>query len=265
MCPPEFFGVEYVINPWMRGNRGAVDRAAAVAQWDALFSLLTDTLGAEVALAPPQPGLPDMVFTANAGLVRGRVFVPARFRCRERRGEEPHFTTWFAQGGWGMQPLPADVAFEGAGDALFDGGNPSLLWAAHGFRTDERAHALLAQALDVEVVPLRLVDPCFYHLDTCFCPLPGGHLLWYPPAFDAASRASVEARVAAPLRRAVGEEDALRFACNAQSVGDAVVLNACSDDLAAWLRGRGFEAHPTPLTEFLKAGGAAKCLTLRLP
>src|SRR5689334_25932 len=100
MCPPDHFGVEYVINPWMAGKLGTVADGRARAQWQALHALLTETLGAEVAQVTPQPGLPDMVFTANAGLLRGGVFVPSRFRYPERQGEEPYFARWFAVNGW---------------------------------------------------------------------------------------------------------------------------------------------------------------------
>ena len=266
MCAPTFFGVEYEINPWMRGNRDRVVRSRAQEQWQALHQLLVETLGLCVDLVPPQPGLPDLVFTANAGLVQGTVMVPSRFRHRERQREEPHYATWFTQAGWTLRPLPDAVrAFEGAGDALFDGADPARLWAAHGFRTDAEAHAPLSRLLDVEVVSLQLIDPRFYHLDTCFCPLPGGYLLWYPPAFAPSSRAEIERRMPRGRRLAASPADARGFACNAV-VADAqtVVLPSCSRALVKALQTWGFSVHTTPLFEFLKAGGAAKCLTLGL-
>jgi len=274
MCPPHFFGVEYVINPWMQGKLGDTQRPLAEAQWNALHTLLTERLGADVLLVPPQARLPDLVFTANAGLVHSGVCIPSRFRHPERQGEEPLFRAWFEAAGYTVTPLPAGIAFEGAGDALFDEGAAALhdqpiLWAAHGFRSDRAAHPLLADIFDAEVLSLGLVDPRFYHLDTCFCPLPGGQLLWYPPAFDAASVGKIEARVPRDRRIAVCAEDAGRFACNAVAFerpggAPAVVLNAASEALREALEARGFSVHETPLTEFLKAGGAAKCLTLRL-
>lgn len=265
MCAPEFFGVEYEINPWMHGKQGTVGFSQAQAQWGALYALLTETLGARVERVAPQPGLPDIVFTANAGLTKGRVVVPSRFRHKERQGEEPHYRAWFERDGFTLRDLPPGVAFEGAGDALFDTAEPGLLWAAHGFRTDEASHAHLADAFGAEVISLRLTDPRFYHLDTCFCPLPGGALLWHPAAFDESSRRKVQERVAEGRRFAVGDADALAFACNAVGVGEsAVVLNSASPELSRWLDGRGLSVHQTPLTEFMKAGGSSKCLTLRL-
>src|SRR5215211_6045663 len=141
MCPPLFFDVEYEINPWMRGNRGVVARNTAQEQWNALVRLLSDRLHNSVDVIAPQPGLPDLVFTANAGLAYRTTVIPARFRHRERQGEVPHYVAWFAEHGWSLEPLPDDgSAFEGAGDALFDTADASLLWAAYGFRTDLAAH-----------------------------------------------------------------------------------------------------------------------------
>lgn len=277
MCAPHYFGVEYVINPWMAGNEGMIRRTEAEAQWEALYGLLANTLGACVSLIPPQPHLPDLVFTANAGLIRGEVCVPARFRHAERRGEEPHFRAWFKAHGFTLADLPAGIAFEGAGDALFDteaeegaGKNDRpILWAAYGFRSDRAAHPLLAEVFGADVVSLALVDPRFYHLDTCFCPLPGGSLLWFPPAFSAESRRLIEERVPAERRIAVCEADTAAFACNAVGLqardgSRALVLNAASEALRGTLAEQGFAVHATPLTEFLRAGGAAKCLTLRV-
>jgi N-dimethylarginine dimethylaminohydrolase len=265
-CAPEYFGVEYVINPWMEGNQGAVT-SAAFRQWDDLYALISGPVGAAVPLIPPRPGLPDMVFTANGGLVRGGVCVPARMRPLQRQGEEPFFRDWFRDHGLRVEELPEGTYFEGAGDALFgvDREGAPLLWCGAGFRTDPTIHPLLGEIFRVPTVSLRLVDPRYYHLDTCFCPLPGGTLLWYPPAFDGESRAAVESLVPAGSRFAVCDQDAMAFACNAIGVETgSVILNDASEPLAGWLTSRGFTVHATPLAEFMKAGGSAKCLTLRL-
>lgn len=265
MCPPVHYGVEYVINPWMKGQEGAVERTCAREQWDTLHRLLVQSLGATVVSVEAHPGLPDMVFTANAGLVRGGLCVPSHFRYPERQGEEAHFRDWFEAHGFRLANLPAGIAFEGAGDALFDEADPELLWAAHGFRTDLSAHPALATLFDVEVVSLRLADSRFYHLDTCFCPLPGGFYLWYPPAFDEASRQVIEKRISSERRAGLCANDAAAFACNAVSIGPtAVVLNDATEALRDWLLERGLTAYPIPLTEFLRAGGSARCLSLRL-
>ncbi len=261
MCAPRLYEVTYVINPWMRDNVGRSSQSRAMQQWQRLYEALTNL--AEVHLIDPVAGSPDMVFTANAGLAREGVVAISRFRHPERQGEEPHFRRWFAKAGYRVVELPEDTAFEGEGDALFSA-DGSRLWVGHGLRTDEKSHELLRSIWKVEVVSLRLIDPRFYHLDTCFAPLPDGSLLYYPEAFDPPSLARIEAYYPEGKRIPVSEADALQFACNAVSVGEILVLNQISEALDERLRERGFRTIQMQLDEFLKAGGAAKCLVMQL-
>src|SRR3984893_2997346 len=260
MCPPEFFQVDYVINPWMEGNIDRANGVLASEQWHRLHGILSGH--GQVELITPLAGSPDMVFTANAGLVLGDRVVLSRFLHRERQAEEPHFLEWFKQHGFRVHELPKDLPFEGAGDALFDRVKP-LLWAGYGFRTELDSHALIAQLLGVEVVSLRLIDKRFYHLDTCLCPLERGFLLYYPPAFDARSNTQIERRVPEKKRFVLDEADAIHVAAYGVNIGDALVLHSASESLKTRLSAAGFLVFETPLTEFIKSGGAAKCLTLR--
>jgi lysine-ketoglutarate reductase/saccharopine dehydrogenase-like protein (TIGR00300 family) len=261
MCAPHHYEVDYVINPWMEGNIHRSSRDQAEAQWNKLCQVLKTY--ATVDLVEPQPGWPDMVFTANAGLVLGDTVVLSRFFHPERQGEEPYFQRWFEDQGYTVHRLPKSLPFEGAGDALLDRAG-RWLWAGYGFRSELDSHPYLAKWLDLEVLSLRLVDRRFYHLDTCFCPLTDGYLLYYPPAFDTYSNRMIELRVPAEKRIAIDEVDAVNFACNAVNIDSIAVMNKASDRLKQVLSDRGFTVVETPLTEFLKAGGAAKCLTLRV-
>lgn len=261
MCSPQFYEVDYVINPWMEGNVHKSSLERAQEQWHGLYQKISER--ANVDLVKPQPGWPDMVFTANAGLILGDQVVLSRFLHPERQGEEPFFKEWFEAQGHTVHVLPPDLPFEGAGDALLDR-EGRWLWAGYGFRTELDSHALVAEWLGIEVLSLHLMDERFYHLDTCFCPLTGGYLLYYPPAFDSYSNRLIEMRVPADKRIAIDEPDAINFACNAVNIGQTVIMNQTSDGLKAQLAAAGFEVVETPLTEFLKAGGAAKCLTLRV-
>ncbi len=261
MCAPHHYDVDYVINPWMEGNIHRSSREQAEAQWQKLYQVLKEH--AAVELVEPQPGWPDMVFTANAGLVLGDRVVLSRFFHEERQGEEPHFQKWFEDNGYTVFVLPEGLPFEGAGDALFDRSG-GWLWAGYGFRSELDSHPYLAKWLDIEVLSLHLVDNRFYHLDTCFCPLAGGYLLYYPGAFDAYSNRLIEMRVPADKRIAINEVDAVNFACNTVNIGQTVVMNKATDALKQRLSDLGFTVIETPLTEFLKAGGAAKCLTLKM-
>ncbi len=261
MCPPNHFEVAYVINPWMEGNISRGSNNIATRQWEALAQLIGQV--AAVERMTPEAGVPDMVFTANAGLILGDKCVLSRFRHPERQAEEPHFGAWFRENGFDVLELPQDMVFEGAGDALLDRGQP-LLWLGHGHRSTLECVPLLKEFLDIEIEPLRLVDERFYHLDTCLCPLEGGYLMYYPTAFDAESQARIMARVPAERRIAVGPADAHHFACNAVNSAGMVFMNRASKGLVRELQSRGFRVKQTPLTEFMKAGGSAKCLTLKL-
>jgi N-dimethylarginine dimethylaminohydrolase len=257
MCPPRYYGIEYEINPWMSRSRGSIAERAHQ-QWSVLHETLCK-LEVKVELLEPVPQLPDLVFTANAGLVYRERFLSSNFRFEVRARESPYFDAWFAAHGFTVEHLPEGLFFEGAGDALFCG---AALFAGYRIRSDVRGHHHIGQVLNKQALPLELVDPRFYHLDTCFCPLAPGEAIYYPAAFDSYGRRVLETNV--PNLLAVAEPEAVRFACNAVVVGKTVIVNTGCERLAEGLRERGYEPIAVELDEFLKAGGSAKCLTLRL-
>jgi N-dimethylarginine dimethylaminohydrolase len=182
---------------------------------------------------------------------------------KERRPEEPYFKKWFRENGFELLDLDEKIGFEGAGDCLLDrAGN--WLWTGYGFRTEFEAHNEIQRFFDIDLVSIRLTDSRFYHIDTCFCPLTGGYLMYHPPAFDFDSRIAIESRIPAEKRIVVDTQDAGNFACNAVNVDDTVIVNKASDRLQQKLRKKGFSVREVPLSEFLKAGGSAKCLTLKV-
>jgi N-dimethylarginine dimethylaminohydrolase len=257
MCPPDYYGIEYEINPWMSRSRQA-DQPLASRQWEALRAILNG-LGARVSLLNPQPGLPDLVFTANAAMIYGRKAILSHFRHEQRQREEPIFEAWLATNGYAVERLPAERFFEGAGDALFAG---QTLVAGYRLRSDIHAQQLVGQMVGSRVVPLELVAGHYYHLDTCFCPLAEDEAIWFPGAFDDYGRRALAEVV--PKLIPVAEEEARSFACNAVVVGQHVVTNTGCPQLHRDLSVRGYTPIETPLSEFVKAGGSAKCLTLRL-
>ena len=261
MCPPDFFTVDYVINPWMAGHESSLDIGLAKRQWTELRDAIAEH--ADVVEMRPVEKLPDMVFTANAGAVYGNKAIASHFMPHERRPEEPHFKQWFRDNGFELLALDEKIGFEGAGDCLRDRGGP-WLWTGYGFRTEIEAHREIADFFDLEVVSIKLVDSRFYHIDTCFCPLTDGFLMYHPPAFDYDSRIAIESRIPPHKRIVVDTLDAGDFACNAVNVGDMVFLNRASEPLKARLMLAGFKVREVDLSEFLKAGGSAKCLTLKL-
>lgn len=274
MCRPDHFEVVYKINPWMEPDdpARAVDRGAAHRQWNTLYDLIV-SLGGEVELVEPVPGLPDMCFTANAGFphsgndfVRAKGVVLSSFREEERRGEEEFFRLAFEGLGYRTQTCD-DLPFEGAGDAFAVDG---VLFLGYGFRTDYYAAGEVSAHAGVgHVVMCRLTDPYFYHLDTCFCPLRSGDgandVLFYRGAFSDATLSSfgLLSRTGCFRFLEVPEGEARRFACNAVQVGTHVILPEGCPETEAMLEGR-YTTHAVPMDQFLKSGGACKCLTLLL-
>src|ERR1700691_3040220 len=244
MCPPTHYEVNYVINPWMTGNVHRSSRLEATEQWEQLHSALRQI--ARVELVEPQPGSPDMVFTANAGLVRDGIVALSSFHHQERQGEEAHFRRWFSESGFTVRDIPRVTPFEGEGDALFEAAGERL-WAGHGPRTRQDSHRRLTDLWGVEVESLRLIDPRFYHLDTCFCPLSNGEVMYYPAAFDSASQRQIEDRYTKAKRISVSEQDALRFACNAVNIGKSILLNRISPELRAELQSLGYHVMEVEL------------------
>jgi N-dimethylarginine dimethylaminohydrolase len=257
MCPPDHFGIEYEINPWMNVRVGS-DTERSRSQWEALVETLGE-LGAVVERMQPAAGLPDLVFTANAGLVYRNWFIRSRFRFPVRQGESAHFGAWAQDYGFDVVDLPDGYYFEGAGDALFCG---ETLFAGYRFRSDVRSHQWVGERLGLEVLPMELVDPRFYHLDTCFCPIAPGWAIYYPGAFDEYGRSVLRDRI--PHLIEVVAEEAISFSCNAVVVGETVILNDGAPRLAGALAERGFAVRLLGFSEFIKSGGSAKCLTFRI-
>ena len=271
MCRPSHFAVTYAINPWMDPDTWARDGralgAAAWRQWAGLHQTLCD-LGAAIELVPPVPGLPDLVFTANSAVVLDRTALLARFRHPERRPEEPHFAATFrallANGILDtVRSLPEPLVLEGAGDCVFDEAR-NLFWMGYGPRSDAAARNAVEKTFGVAVVALELVEPRFYHLDTALCAMPRGELVYFPGAFTAAGRTAIRERVDDAASIELTAEDACRLSANAVVLDGTVVLPGCSQRLRRTLEERGYCVRQTPLSAFLRSGGAAFCLTLRL-
>ncbi len=259
MCPPDYFTVDYAINPWMQGV-GEVDVELAKQQWQTLYDTI-EQAGAKMYTMTPQPGLPDLVFTANAAFVYGDKAVTAHYRHKERQGEEPFAQAWFKEHGYDVTVLPDHIHFEGSGDALIW---KDRVFSGYKMRSDIAAHSYLSAASGLPVMSLELSDPKFYHVDVCFCPLNDDYLLWFPGAFDEYGRSVIEANVPEEKRIAVTAEEANTFVCNAVNVGKTVIFNTAPQRVKDELSAKGFTPIDIDMSEFIKAGGSCKCLTVRL-
>ncbi|HEV7883735.1 MAG TPA: ornithine--oxo-acid transaminase, partial [Solirubrobacteraceae bacterium] len=227
-------------------------------QWDALVATLREA-GADVELLEPLPALPDLVFTANLGLVDGTTFIPARMRHPERRPEPVHAESWFRSRGFEIRRLGEDVVQEGAGDALPFG---ATLVAGYRTRSSASAYVELARLVEGRILPVELVDERFYHVDIAFCPLDADTALVAPGALDADGARLLTELVPDPIL--LSDDEARAFSANSVVVGRTVVMPACSRRLRRELRARNFEPVVVDVSEFLKAGGGPRCLTLAL-
>jgi len=258
MCQPKFYRIAYEINPWMNINNPA-DPSMAYLQWKTLYDLIRD-LGGEVSLIEPVEGLPDMVFTANAGLVYEDKVILGRFRHGERRGEERYYERWFSDRGYHCHRLPGGISFEGEGDTVF---LKDILLLGHGFRTDIRAHPYIGAIMNREYRSLKLVDPHFYHLDTCLLFLEDIDLIiYYPDAFDPESAKTIEGLPCKVLR--LSKEDAYLFVCNSICIGMNLILSRCTKAFYHEIEGYGINTIGCDTSEFMKSGGGIRCMVLHL-
>jgi N-dimethylarginine dimethylaminohydrolase len=256
MCPPEFFTVQYAINPWMHPDV-PVDPSLAMTQWLRLRETFID-LGHTVHTITPKRGLPDMVFAANGATVIDGKVLGAKFRHRQREPEAAAYLDWFRSHGYRVIRDPAAVN-EGEGDIVFAG---RAVLAGYGFRTEEAVRDELAELYRLPVLSLRLTDPRFYHLDTALVVLDADTAAYYPAAFDDAGRAAIGSHFSELIE--VKDEDAEVLGLNAISDGRRVVLPEQAAGLAAQLSAAGFEPVGVDMSELLKAGGGPKCCTLEL-
>ena len=271
MTDADHYDVHYQINPWMRPDAWRIDpaarRAAALGASHALRAAL-EAAGAEIESVAGVAGLPDLVFPANAAIVLDGKVLLARFRHPERQGEEAVFRTAFevlrARGYVDeIVELPDGVLQEGAGDCIWDEGR-GFFWAGYGQRSTENSIAVIEQTFRKETVALELTTDRFYHLDTCFCPLAGGKVLYYPPAFTPKALAAIHTHVQPQDRIIATDEEAAAFCVNAVNIGQEIVMAAPPASLRAKLTAHGFHVTGIDLSPFILSGGGAYCMTLRL-
>jgi N-dimethylarginine dimethylaminohydrolase len=254
LCNPEFYKISYEINPWMKvENKVAQERA--VKQWKSLEKTITKA-GASLKYIDPIDHLPDMVFTANGAVVLNNIALIAKFRHEERQGEETYWRDWFTDRGYKV--IEPRFLFEGAGDALWSG---KTMFVGYGFRTDALAAHEIYEQMTQEVILIKLNDPYFYHLDTCFCPLNEDEALVYRGAIDPLSYRLLGRHI--DLIE-VDEDEAKLFACNSVVIDKTVVMPKGCNKTKKQLKKRGYNVKQVEMNEFIKAGGACKCLTLRI-
>jgi N-dimethylarginine dimethylaminohydrolase len=255
VCDPLYYQINYEINPWMNISSKA-ESILAQQQWTGLV-LKLESLGVDILKVEPQEKLPDMVFTANAGLLLDKHVLLSNFKYKERQGEEEFFKSWFLSNGYKTIQLPKGIKFEGAGDCLI---SRDFIFMGYGFRSDSEAYSdIIWDAFEYKSIRLRLRNPYFYHLDTCFCPLNKNQILIYPGAFDKDDIIMLRNKFELLT---VPEEDARKFACNAVLIGDNIIIPKGCNETRDILTHNYYIVHEVEMSEFIKAGGACKCLTM---
>ena len=256
MSPPRYFNISYEINPWMK-LENQVDTQLAEKQWQALCETYQKELGWRVELIEPQPNLPDMVFTANGGLCLGEKALVANFRHFDRQPESAFFKSWFEERF--AEVKKPRYNFEGEGDGLLWG---DRLLLGYPWRSDQAAHAEIADYFQKEVISLQLTDARFYHLDTCLTPLNEKTIALYPPAFSSESLRLLKDRGAEIIE--ASKADALAYGLNACCDEKNIVIPEAAKTLIEIYKARGLQVWPLAMSEFKKSGGGVKCLTLEL-
>jgi N-dimethylarginine dimethylaminohydrolase len=257
MCPPTFFNIEYEINDWMDTSNPVTPEKAAK-QWHKLYDTYSQKLGWEVQLIEPVKGLPDMVFTANGGLVLKDKVVLPRFRYPQRQAETEQFKNWFEAAGFQNIFMPENN-FEGEGDAF---AWHDWLFAGYPFRSEVKAHHEVAEFLGLKPVSLEQINPRFYHLDTALTFINDETVAIYPGAFSPKSLETIHELV--PTVIEANEEDAMAYGLNAMTDGQNVLLSDHPKELIKKYEEMGLTVFLLEMSEFQKSGGGVKCLTLDL-
>ncbi|MBI2046096.1 MAG: hypothetical protein HYT28_01570 [Parcubacteria group bacterium] len=263
------------INVWMK-EKHTIDYALVQMELEGVCKYI-EFCNAHISCINHQADLPDMFFVRNAGLVlpshgdsEKKQVILASFKHRERQDEQKFYRQWFEQNGFEVIVLPMGVTFEGGGEAIFCG---NQLFFGHGFRAPKDTLTHLQYALDearmeADIIPLKLVDERFYHLDTAFMPISGDGvdtkdaLVYYPGAFDKESLTVISAL---PINKIeVTEADACAFGCNLLAIGNNIIMAKGTRKLSHELKARGFIVYEADMAEIKKGGGSVYCMTLNI-
>lgn len=252
LCRPTHFNVEYVINPHMQPYTVKADQA--LRQWEELVGVLK-SLKIAVDVIEQREDVPDMVFATDQGIVRNGAVLLANFRFTQRQKERIYYREWFKENGFKTRSLSNIFPFEG-GDTLFCG---DMLFVGTGFRASVSSCEELARKLEVDVIPLRLVDPYFYHLDMAFLPINSDTAFYYPAAFSKNSQNILKRLI--PNLIELDDEAVHAYAANSFVSGEDIIISkGTPKSFHKDLKKLGLTIHEVDVSEFKKAGGGIHCL-----
>lgn len=258
MCPPDFYDIEYEINPWMDLSN-KVDKELVQEQYFQLKSKFEE-LGTTVMEIPAQRGLPDMVYSANYGHIEGEIFIPANFKFEQRRKESSFAKEYFDMQGYEIKEIPNEIFFEGQGDLLKAGNN---YFMGYGKRSMKEAAKYVSEFIGYDVKPLEVIDPYYYHLDMCLGPISEDIVVINPKSFNQEGLETIRDSFGTVIE--ASEEDNKVMACNLVVVGENILLGeGITDDLRESIEDNSFELHELNMSEYVKGGGSVKCCSLEV-
>lgn len=256
LCPPLGYDIKYKINPWMDINH-KVNKQKVLEEYNLLKQTYLD-LGCDILEIKQEETLPDMVYAANYGFPRDNLFIKSNFKFDQRKGEAEFAKRYFERLQFTVKELPEDIAFEGQGDLLVAGNKYLLGW---GKRTDPQAKKYLEEFLDTEIADFKMVDPYYYHLDTCFLPINDHTIAINQYAFEKEGVEKLQQMFKHIIYVEKKDNDIL--ACNAVVIDKTIVIGSgISEKLKRDFRKAGYETKEIAMNEYLKGGGSVKCLSL---
>lgn len=255
VCPPSYYKIAYSINPWM--NTEVKIQKSKVKSTYQKLKVLYEKLGAEVLEIKPDPDLPDMVYSANYGFIRGNTFFPSNFKYEERRREAKQAKKYFKDLGFKINEIPKNIFFEGQPDLVL---NHTAYFLGWGPRTNMAAKKYFEKILDKPIIDLELIDPYFFHLDNSFMMLDDYTVVYNPKAFSKKALQNIKRHFRHRIK--VSEADNQLLACNMVVLGKNIVTNkGISRKLKKQIQDLGYKIYEVDMSEYLKGGGSVKCVT----
>lgn len=253
LCHPSYFEVKYQINPWMKV--GSVNKSLALKQWNKLKEVYED-LGIKVSVIDQDKDFPDMVFATDQGIINGNKILLANFKYRERKGETNIYKNYFLKNNYEIHELPSLINLEGGDVVSFE----DAIFLGNGFRTSISSSKYLKKFLHKKIYSLNLVDPYFYHLDTCLFVLDRGHAFYFSKAFDEKSKKILKQLI--PNLIPLTKKEAFSFTANCVVLGKNILVQKGNKKFNNNLKELGYKIIEIDVSEFIKAGGGIHCLTL---
>lgn len=273
LCHPQFFEVIDVKNAHMKDQIGKTNKKKALLQWERLVSEYKKIAHqgglAEVSVLKGEEGLEDMVFAANQTFPfldeqGNKKVLLSNMKHPNRQKEVPFYGRFFEQKGYEIVHLPSNFLFEGMGDLLLVPGTQHAI-CGYGFRTSASTIDALKHITQLDIVGLELVNPDFYHLDTCLVPLNADTVLYTPTAFSEASNRRIQELFSTCIE--IPEQEAREgFALNMHVIAHQekqwVVLQEGNLETEKILHGLNMQVVPVDTSEYIMSGGSVFCLKM---